>query len=203
MSRRLRVLLDADGVLLNFLEPCLRIINRRMIMAGLWTEPRLLDEMRSWHIFDSLGVPKDVETAVYDEMTQPGWCRSLEPFDGAVAGVELLREISDVYVVTSPMKGPTWTHERDHCLMSHFGFTTKQIIHASAKYVCAGDALVDDRTDNLIKWHEHNPSGLPIRWRIVTNDEQPWSGHHTDSWAMVRTWVEAHHERELERTWRH
>lgn len=193
-----RVLLDCDGVLADFHTPCLAIINRLM-----GTNHTLAD-VTEWDIFDALRVVGDDRRVVYDEMHQPGFCRSLPVYPGAKEGVDELRKIADVFIVTSPMAGPQWTHERDQWLMSHFGFTTKQIIHASAKYVCAGDVLIDDRLSNLVTWANGHPNGVPIWWkgmydvekdRIVSaldwNDVIHYVAHLDCNDPLPRVW---HHE---------
>lgn len=192
---RPRVLLDADGVLINFHRSCLDLINK---IGGTSHD---LDGLCEWDLFKSLNVPEDVVAEVYRVMKEPGWCRELPIYPEAVDGVNALREIADVYVVTSPMNGPTWTHERDRSLMSHFNFTTKQIIHASAKYVCAGDVLVDDRISNLLKWKAAHPGGMAVFWMIPQYAHlaaEYQIGPSVCDWSLLRNLVGAH---ERDRRW--
>lgn len=176
---RARVLLDCDGPLADFHTPCLAIINR---LAGT---NFTLDDLREWDLFKALGVSGKIKSQTYDEMKLPGWCRDLKPYPGAIEGVKLLREISDVYVCTSPMDGPTWTSERDEWLEHYFGFTTKQIIHCSAKYVCAGDFLVDDKISNLQKWQLHHPHGIAVQWVMPQYVNHVYDGRRTSSWTEL------------------
>lgn len=174
-----RVLLDCDGVLADFQTRCLQLINE---ITG-WS--KTLEDMRSWDIFEALGVPDDVEQAVYDRMHEPGWCESLDPYPGAVEGVKRLREIAKVYVITSPMRGKNWHHERDAWLWKHFKINTKSIGHVSAKYIVAGDILVDDKISNLEQWYECHPHGRPILWHGPSNQHQHWLGLRVDSWEKL------------------
>jgi len=176
---RPRVLLDVDGVLCDFLNPCLRIINNLMGTS------HTLDHMTSWHVFEALGVPADVEKLVYDEMKTPGWCRKLPVYPEAIEGVRMLRDIADVYVCTSPMNGETWVHERERWCMAHFGFTRKDFVHTEAKYTTAADVLVDDKTETVVRWSQHFPDGLGIRFSQVTNKFVPFDGLTIDSWWDV------------------
>lgn len=177
---RPRALLDTDGVLGNFHEPCLDLINE--IGGTKFT----LDDLKEWDLFNALGVDKDVKAEVYRRMKEPGWCTNLPVYPGAVEGVAKLRAVADVYIVTSPMNGPTWTSERDEWLYRHFGFKTKQIIHTSAKYVCAGDALIDDKIENLVKWKSGHPKGLAIRWLVPQYKSQVYSdGPTTADWDEI------------------
>lgn len=189
-----RVLLDADGVLINFHEPCLALINE---LAGTNHDLKGLAE---WDIFKALNVPKDVVDKVYEIMKSPGWCRELPVYPEAKEGVELLRQVADVYISTSPMNGPTWMHERERALTHHFGFTSKQILHGSAKYLVAGDALVDDKVANLRKWSVGHPGGLAVRWIIPQYRHHEWEGPATDSWARLAEMVERHR---TDRQWHH
>src|SRR5690242_18826790 len=101
---RPRVLLDVDGVLCDFLNPALAVMNQL-----LGTNVKL-EDMKSWHLFDAwdFEVPKKIQDACYDEWKKPGWCRKLPVYPDARAGVTKLQLIADVYIVTSPMNGPTW-----------------------------------------------------------------------------------------------
>lgn len=178
-----RVLLDVDGVLADFHTPCIEIINRLMGTS------HKVEDFDNWDIFDALKVPKDVRSKVYDEMHQPGWCTNIKVYPDAIVGVNKLREVAHVYVVTSPMKGDTWTSERDRWLARHFGFTTKRIIHGSAKYICAGDFLVDDKIENLEKWKRAHPHGHPIRWVMPHLAGHEWYGDQTNDWDVLARMV--------------
>jgi 5'(3')-deoxyribonucleotidase len=179
-----RLLLDVDGVLADFHTPCIAIINRLM------STNFKVEDFETWDIFDALKVPADVKAKVYDEMNKTGWCTDIGVYPGAKDGVDSLREVADVYICTAPMRGPTWASERDRWLMKHFGFSTRQIIHTSAKYVCAGDFLVDDKVDNLVKWGERHPHGHPIFWMRPQHSSHKWDGLSTHDWdelcEMVR-----------------
>ena len=178
-----RVLLDVDGVLADFHTPCIELINQ---FGGT---NHKVEDFDDWDIFNALKTPEDVKARVYEEMNKPGWCTNIKFYPGCQEGVAKLREIANVYVVTSPMKGETWTRERDRWLARHFNFTTKQIIHASAKYVCAGDFLIDDKIDNLVKWKKHNPNGHPIRWVMAHLASHEWPGEQTNDWDRLCVWV--------------
>ncbi len=178
MGQRPRVILDVDGVLCDFLGPCLRIINKLM------GTKRTLDEMKTWHIFDALNVPKDIEKVVWREMKSKGWCKNLPVYNYAIDGVKQLREVADVVICTSPMDGETWVSERAAWLSMHFGIT-KPIIHTDSKWAVAGDILIDDKTETLLAWQECHPDGQAIRWSQATNIHVPFSGTTLTTWAQV------------------
>ncbi len=134
-----RVLLDVDGVLADFHTPCLALINE---YGGT---NHKLEDFDDWNIFDALKTPPEVKSRVYKTMKRTGWCSNIGIYPGAKEGVELLLQHTNLYIVTSPMDGPTWTSERDSWLKRHFDIDSEHVIHTSAKYVCAGDMLIDDK----------------------------------------------------------
>lgn len=175
---RPRVLLDCDGVLADFLNPALQVMNNL-----LGTNAKL-EDMKTWYLFDSFDfkVTREQREACYDIWKQPGWCLSLPVYPGAKDGVARLREIADVYICTTPMDGDTWPTERTRWVKKHFGLDRRNVIHTDGKYVCAGDVLVDDKTEHCEAWGEGHPDGLAIRWAQVTNRAVPYSGMTIGDW---------------------
>jgi 5'(3')-deoxyribonucleotidase len=180
----MRILMDVDGVLADFLSPCLAIINR------LTRSKRTLSELTSWNIFESLKIPQEIIEQVYREMKEPGWCHQLPVQDGAVDGIRRLQRSAEVYAVTSPMSGPTWVHERTLWLERHFP-DLAGVIHTEEKHCVAGDVLVDDKTSTLTRWRECHPGGLAIRWRLSTNLSTPFDGWTTDDWEELAREVDS------------
>lgn len=173
---RTRYLLDVDGPLADFYTPCISLINE---YTG-WS--KTVDDIKSWHIFRSLDVPKDVEKRIYDKMKSPGWCLSLDPIEDAVEAVQALREVGDVFFVTSPMQGQFWTYERTMWLIQNFDAKWSDVIHCSSKHVCAGDVLIDDRVSNLERWKASHPEGVALKFRGPYNRLDPWDGPVIESW---------------------
>ncbi len=158
--RRKRLLCDVDEVLADLHEAIFQILEK---VLGL----RLTaEDFNVWNLFDTFS-PKE-QKAIYAEMGKPGFCASLRPKEGAVEAVLKLRRMVDVYVVTSRFKGhgPTWVFERDAWLREYFGFELDQVIHTSAKFLIAGDAILDDRPDNVTSWLAEHPDGLGMLWDL-------------------------------------
>lgn len=171
-----RVLIDVDGVLADFLAPSLPIL------AGLTGRAWTVDDFKTWDLFDT--VPREYEQAFFAAVNQPGWCRSIPVFPLAQEGVRVLREMAEVYIVTSPMNHvPTWTHEREGWLKEHFHIPHKKVVHTSAKYLCVGDVLVDDRPANIESWEEEHQDGLGLLW------DQPYNRDY-QARSRVSTWTE-------------
>lgn len=180
----MRILLDCDGVLADFASAFLDTINRTLGRL------HVLSDITEFSFAHSLKLNQDEINACCLAIHE-GWCRALKPYPGARAGVAALKSIADVYVVTSPFPGvPTWSSERETWLLEHFTIPSKRVVHTSAKYICAGDFLIDDRTDHLVAWSVEHPEGKAIRWPTPHNRREVWSGLEASSWAKLTEWVE-------------
>lgn len=179
MARRPRVLLDCDGILVDFITPTLDVLYE---VTGRRFEH---DEVKEWDMMQSLGISKEVENVVFDRMKVEGVCLSMPLYHGAQFGVSGLRRICDLYICTSPFGGPFWTHEREEVLYKSFGIERSRVLHVRDKFVCAGDVLVEDKTSTLVKWREHHAGGLPIRWNKQYNFHDDWDGLNTSDWGVL------------------
>ena len=172
--RRPRVFLDVDGVLADFLTASIPILND--LTGKTWVE----GDFKTWDIFET--VPKLFEQIFFDAVNKVGWCRSLPAYEAALIGVPPLVESTDLFIVTSPMNHvPTWTYEREGWLHEHFGIHHKRVVHTSAKFLCIGDVLVDDRPSNIEAWEAEHPGGLGLLW------DQPYNRTSTAG-VRVSTW---------------
>lgn len=187
---KLKILLDCDGVVSNFYDPCLDIIK------DLVDEPLELKDPGNWDIFHAHGLSEEVRKATYEVMNRPGWCSSLKPYPGAIDGVQQLMMLGDVYIVTSPTRGDTWHREREIWAYNHLGIYTKRVIHTAAKEMVYGDLLIDDRESNLQAWAKApwNRYGVPIKW--VTHPDQPnhYVGHSYQDWTSLIEFIKERFE---------
>jgi 5'(3')-deoxyribonucleotidase len=143
-----RVLLDCDGVLSDF-------------MSHLFT---YLEIER--FPYDEWGVLGKHPLLPWDKCTAAActknFCASMPEYPGARTFMETLRDTYDTYVVTSPWNGSShWHHERVEWLTER-GIDEKRIIFSSAKHICQGDVLIDDRFDNVLAWADAWPEGVGI-----------------------------------------
>ena len=175
----IRVLLDCDGVLADFLTPCLAIVN------GLSGTKHELSHVTSWNVFDSLGVSPAVKSKTYKLMKEEGWCWRLPVMPGAKEAVADLMKISEVHCVTSPMNGPHWEFERRQWLEHHFDI---DVVHSTEhKFAVSGDLLVDDKTSHLEKWLRAHPGGTVVRWDPGTRAHlhEEFAGVTTNDWNYL------------------
>ena len=183
----IRVLLDVDGVLADFVGSVLPIASK------LLGRDVSRYEITSYSLEESLGMtPEQVRAMCCEIDLASSWCRNLAPCPGAIEGYAELASIADVYIVTSPWNSrPTWTYEREAWLRHYFGITPRQVIHTSAKHLVRGDVLIDDKTSTLEAWsNEH--CGLPIQWATPHNRRDLWTGVCTSSWGDLVGIVSRH-----------
>jgi 5'(3')-deoxyribonucleotidase len=92
-----RVGIDVDGVLADILTPCLAVASR------ILDKELTVEHLRDFDL--SSIVPQDRLCELWTEIGEPGVCRNLVPYSGAVEGMARLREVADVYIVTSYLRG--------------------------------------------------------------------------------------------------
>lgn len=185
-----RVLLDVDGVLADFVGAFLAVVEQQLGRS------HTAEDVHSFGIANSLNLSKDEFDRCAEIVGKPGFCRSLAVCPGAIEGVAQLRELAEVYIVTSPWNtNPTWTHDREQWLAEHFGIPSARVVHTSAKHLVRGDVLVDDKTETLRDWlRERDHGGIAVQWQTPHNRLDGWRGRATNDWALLATFVQQHAE---------
>lgn len=180
--RRLRALIDCDDVLAGFTPRVIELVAER---TGVRHN---IEDITKWDLFDAIGGDPALRREVYDIIKSEGGCGSLELLEGAKEGLERLRDVADIYIVTAPFIGSkTWVHERYEWLKHHLGIDHWHVVQTHAKEVCSGDIFVDDKLANVVKWGEHN-YGRPVLWHRHANKLEvppPWV-------SRVHSWEELH-----------
>ena len=183
----MRILLDIDGVCADFITPCLAAIKT---YTG---QEYTADAIDDWDIMKALCIPGTDAGAIYKSMQVPGLCLNIPVYEGAVAGVKRLRELGEVWAVTSPFGGSHWMHERDQWLIEKLGFNKDDILHvrSNTKHGITGDFLIEDKTSTLVKWCAHHPKGQGILFRRSYNERDGWEGTSANTWDGIVAAVEA------------
>lgn len=160
--RKPRVLLDVDGVLADFLSFSIQTI------YDLSEQTYTPDQFTEWDLFKTFD-PK-WKHEFYFECSKPGVASYLKVYEGACQGVAHLKEISDVYVVTAPMRNSLfWYKDRQIWLDKNFGIPHHRLVYTEAKHLCRGDVLVDDKPENVREWSKENPDGIGLLWDAPYN----------------------------------
>ena len=180
-----RVGVDCDGVLGDLLTSCLSVASE---MLGREIS---MDHVHTHDIFEEL-LPEDRIAEFWAKIGEPGLCRNIIPYPGAVDGMRQLAEVADVYCVTSYLRGaPQWVYERDLWVSEHFGIPRKKMIHTPAKYTFYGKMLIDDKPQNIDEWAREHETGVPVLWlqpynlMHVSPSNHRYRVVHTNSWDKV------------------
>lgn len=179
MQRKKRLLVDVDDVLCDFKSPVLALMEE---LFGLAVD---LSKFEAWDLFTVLS-PEQQEV-LFREISRSGYCYELLPHTGAKEGIENLRQLSEVVIVTRPFISPTWVYERMRWLIEHFGFDEHTIINTAAKHMVRGDAFLDDNPHNVLRWTEEHPQGVGMMWATPNTERIPGCDH-----IRVRTWTEVY-----------
>lgn len=160
--RRLRILLDCDGVLADYCTACFDLIEKH---SG---DRHTHEEVTHWDIFNILGKPH-LKPLMKDAAAKGGWCLGFPMYPGAQDFVQRLETLGEVVIVTSPMTTPFWAYERTVWLEQHFKIPKGRIVHTEGKQYVRGDVLIDDADENCVRWHEEYPEALTLLWDAPYN----------------------------------
>jgi hypothetical protein len=185
--RKLKLALDVDGVLANFTAGALVIVEE---VTGKRFEPAAVT------MFDftkALGLTSDESIAVKKAIgSRRGFAMSLPPYPEARQGVRRMRELGEVYCVTSPWdSNPWWRAERESWLALHFGIDG--VHHASDKtsymreHRLEADVFVDDKSSHVRDWAAAWPGRAAVFWRTPHNTSEavPAGAHSITSWDAL------------------
>lgn len=155
-----RLMLDADGVLVDFTTPALEFLAQ----IG---KPKRYEDVHQWDVFEG---DQEWEDAFKESFaSKPGYCYNLKPLPGAIEFVRAAREKYDVAIVTTPYDVPHWYDERKDWLVDVLGISRSAITFTHHKQYVDGDVFVDDKVENVLKWHERWPEHLAVVM------DQPWN----------------------------
>lgn len=175
--RRLSLVLDVDGVLGNFVASTLVIIEE---VTGKRFKPA---DVTTFDLTKALGLTADESHAVHKTIdSRRGFALSMPPYPHARQGVRRLRELGEIFCVTTPCDNPWWRSERDAWLALHFGIDA--IHYASDKTGYEADVFVDDKSSHVRDWLAAWPGRTAVFWRTMhnTSESVPWGAHSTGSW---------------------
>ena len=187
------VLCDVDGVLADFEKA---IFAHLALNHDLALDPAQKREFRFPHAYPDQ-ITQDIWRDCIELINSQHFCYTLAPYEHAVAGVQAMMEIADVYFVTSPWWSSLyWLRERTEWLCGQFGQTQgRKLVLSSEKHLVRGDILIEDKPESLDAWihaqmaARHPEPWQPILWERPYNRE--WNrGHRCCTWAQVLDIVE-------------
>ena len=179
--KKLKIALDCDGVLSCFSTGALRIVEE--VTGKRFT----LADITEFDFTKALGLSareaSDVKKAIG---SRRGFAASLPPYPQARQGVRRLRDLGEVFCVTSPWdSNEWWRQERESWLALHFGID--RVHHAIDKTGYEADVFVDDKSSHVRDWLTAWPGGTAVFWRTPHNTPEtvPAGAHSTGSWEAL------------------
>jgi hypothetical protein len=122
--------------------------------------------------------------------TRRGFVTALPPYPGARQGVRRLRDLGEVFCVTTPWEtpwgsNPWWRAESEAWLALHVGIDV--VHHADDKRDYEADVFVDDKSAHVRDWLLKWPGKTGVFWRTLHNTSEavPWGAHSTSSWDAL------------------
>ncbi len=175
--------IDCDGVLADWMMYVIPIVN------NLFNKNITKKDLISWDLYDLLK-EKSAKTKLYDYLNTTDMILHLEPFSEALEGIKKLKEIAEIYIVTSPMMNyPNWIIHRNEWLKKHFKIDKNNIVNTAAKYLIQADIFIDDKPENVVNWANYKNNsdfGYPVLWEHdyinVKLDERVI---HTNNWGDI------------------
>lgn len=176
MRTRVRILADIDGFFANFIDNALGVMHE---ITGRHAHMKH-DDVNTYAMEVACGLSPEEKAAWFARIRSQGYCTAIRPYPGARECIAQLEELGDVYPLTYPFPGsPWWIVEREAWMRDELGLDPDRVIYTRRKYTVAGDFLLEDTTDHLVKWHAHHPNGVGIRLARAYNKSEPFPQGHT------------------------
>lgn len=178
--KKLRIALDVDGVLANFIAGALGVVEE--VTGRRYAEA----DVTLWDYTKALNLSPTEGGAVKAAIgARRGFAESLEPYPEALQGVRRLREWGDVFCVTSPWESnPWWRAEREAWCLQHFGIGA--VHHAHDKTGYEADIFVDDKPAHVSAWKAAWPHRTAVFLRSPCKAEEvPQGAHGMYSWDEI------------------
>lgn len=160
------LLLDADGVLVDFLPHWLNYLN---LFHGIDLKP---EQVTKYALHETNAAKAFDKKLIYEPFKRPGFFATAPMMPGARDFIKKLQDLEmkaldnggeqefQFFIVTHP-SGADSAKEKYEWVERAFGDDIK-IIMTKHKYMIAGDILVDDCVENVHKFLEHRPRSLGL-----------------------------------------
>jgi 5'(3')-deoxyribonucleotidase len=190
--KRLKVLVDVDCVLSDFVADCVKLIapeTTKQQYRSLVTDV--------WQIASELNLPESYNQYINVQLRELitrddklGFAATMTVADGSREFIQKLSDLSEVLIVTSPLyENTSWCSDRVFWLKQHFNISQNKIIFTKNKSNIKGDILIDDDLRHVLPWAEENPCKNAVLWSGCipnrTVDNLPHNVHHYVDWDDV------------------
>ncbi len=175
----MRILLDMDGVVVDFVEPLLKMYN------DMTNENVPLSSIKNYNIGKFVKDPMTLRRL----KESVGFIRNLPPKGDSLDGVkDLLKAGHEVVFVSNGTNCPTSGHEKRDWLFYYFHREWKYppLVLTYHKYLVSGDCLVDDNPKNL---ENLSPNTKPLLWHCSYNSEEDGKYTRIYDWSHLLDWA--------------
>lgn len=150
------ILLDLDGVLVDFVSGALKALGR--------SEKH--DDVKSWNFYHEWGIS---DKEFWDSCSTPGFWYNLKLYPWAKEFYDSLQKYGDIIISTSPSSSPLCVQEKVSFCKDKLKVKSRNIMVGSRKELLArkGRILIDDYTENINNFQKNGGTGILFK--------QPWN----------------------------
>lgn len=144
--KKQQILLDMDGVLVDFLSGALKALNRDF--GRDITIEEYAEKFGQWGTYDYYGITiKEFWNSIH---TTPDFWMNLEPLPWYKELYALLSEMGEVTILTTPSLDPACAMQKLQWLRYYLDIDSDAVFMGSRKYLMAGNGiLIDDYFKNV------------------------------------------------------
>ena len=160
---RQQILLDMDGVLVDFLSGAIEALNREFNRTI--TIEQYADKFGQWATYDYYGISTE---QFWDAIhSTPDFWYNLKPMPWYKELYEFLSKVGDVTILTTPSLDPACAMQKLQWLKNYLNIGSDAVFLGSRKYLMAGNGiLIDDYYKNVDKFKQAGGDAIliPSNW---------------------------------------
>ncbi len=165
-NRPLRIIVDMDGILADFMGGIWRTCQARYGVAGDTEKVTSF-----YHLSNGLEKPLPDGERLDDLFHQPGFFAALEPLSGAQEAMRALVDEGHEVVIASTPCTPHSAAEKIAWMEQHFPMIPrKNVFIGHLKHYIGGDVLIDDGLHNAMAFRKAQPPALVVTLAYPYND---------------------------------
>lgn len=143
--RRTQILLDMDGVLVDFLSGAIEVLNRDF--SKTITVEQYAEKFGQWGTYDYYGITvAEFWNSIHKT---PDFWYNLKPMPWCNKLYSTLSEMGEVTIVTTPSEDPSCSMQKLQWLDEHLDIRPNEVLLGARKHLLAGNGiLIDDYFKN-------------------------------------------------------